>query len=191
MRGFITEGTWRKDGVLRRVHAGAWSRGNFLHVVAFDVPDGDERRGAPLREVFEQARFDALAAEDDAKGAPDTARGRVLRARVAARVGRVEDARRLLAEARARAPEDTVPWAATLELLGAWEDPEAQAVAEETLRRFPDDHALTAAAARAFARGGADLRAADTLRAAWERWPGDRALARAAEDLGVALPVPP
>ncbi len=191
VRGFVTEGTWRKDGVLRRVRAGAWSRGNFLHVVAFDVPDGDARRGDPLREVFEQVRFDALDAEDDAKGAPDTARGRVLRARVAARTGRIEDARRLLSEARALAPTDVVPWMATLEVLGAWEDPEAQKVAEEALKRFPDEHALTAAVARAQAASGASVRAADTLRAAWERWPGDRAIARAAEELGITFPDAP
>ncbi len=194
--GYVAQGGWTKDGVARRVRLGAWARGHYVHVLAVDVPADDGRRDGLLSDVVDGAEFVPLAAADDADAAPDTARGRVQRARVQSKVGDIAAARANLAEARALAPSDTVPVLASLEIAAAWKADDASVLAEDALARFPEERAVTAAAARALDAAGAEARAADVLRAAWGVAPGDRTLERVALELDVALepadaPAPP
>ena len=187
VEGYVTEGTWTKDGVPRRVRAGAWARGHYVHVLAVDLPADDTRRTDLLAGVVDGAAFVPLAAADDADAAPDTARGRVQRARVQSKVGALAAARENLARARELAPGDAVPMLASLEVAAAWRSDDAVALAEQALTRFPDERSVTAAAVRALDAAGAEARAAEVIRGAWVVAPGDRSLARVAAELDIAL----
>lgn len=167
--------TYAAGGVPHRVDAAVVVRGWYRHLVALDVGAGN-RVASLVPEVVDGLALRPLRVEVQAEDAGDSPRGKALRARAAAEAGRLEDARALLAEARAAAPTDAEPAEAALQVATEWRTPDAADLAEQALAAFPEDRRVVAAAIRALVAAGRDERAAEALGAALQAAPGDRRL---------------
>jgi membrane associated rhomboid family serine protease len=156
----------------------AFARGVYTHLVAFSWTGDNARLSGLADRVLDATTLVPVEAEAEVADAGDGAVGLVARARVEADVGRADEARALLARARAADPEGKAPVVAELEVATLAGQPDAPALAEAALARFPDDTDVVEAAADAFVAAGRRDRAREAVDAALVRRPTSRRLAR-------------
>jgi membrane associated rhomboid family serine protease len=184
--GWRTEGRWARDGKVRRSVVAVYGRGEYLHTLLVDLSADAVRREDLPQRVIDAAHLGPLAAATESDGLPDTARGKVQRARVAAKVGNDAEALRLVRAARAAEPADPLVVLTELELVALLERPSLAAAARAALTAMPADSRVVAAAARALADAGEPDAAREVLTRALAERPDDRTLARAARALAPA-----
>lgn len=169
-----------KDGA-RTVDAAIFVRGSYAHLALLDRSDA--ALAALVPPIVESVRLEPVTAEGEWSASDTSIAGLLERARIAADVGRTDEARALLAAARAAGPGEAAPVQVLLELGARWGFPDSAADAEAALVAFPEDRAVTVAAVRALAASGRAERARAVLDAARAAAPKDRRYERLSREL--------
>lgn len=179
--GRRVEVTWNGDSGPHRTTALVFARGWYTHTLVWDM-ERDRQRLDPLgARILADVHLPPLAALGEAHPTGGV-RAKVRRARALDEAGERDQARALLAEARADAPTDPTPVRAALEIAAAWRDPGAARLAEDALAAFPGDTGVLVAAISVFDTAGDAARADDALDAALLALPENRALQQLRSD---------
>lgn len=167
----------------RRVDAVLFARGRYVHRVLVDAPESEARAGAVADRVLDAVELPEPAEVAEARAAGDTWRGKLERAKAAADVGDVAEARRLVEAARAEAPGEPATAEAALAVAADYPDGGVGPLVETLLAAFPDDRDVRAGAVRALIAAGDREEALRRLDEGLAAAPKDRQLGRLKDEL--------
>jgi membrane associated rhomboid family serine protease len=159
--------------------------GQHVALAWAQVREGDERLSVLDHRVLATMRVAMPEALARARQGGTDWRARAAAAEAAAEWGEIDEAVRLLDEAKRAAPAEPVLAERALRVLARWRRVETEGAAEAALSSFPEDIRVRVAVVEALAETGHGDRARAVLAEGLVAFPGSRALRQAAARLGV------